>query len=373
MRIAIIHHTAVAENEYGYYLSDLLSEYAEWLGYEVELAGDFMLKNKKSLPENAVIGVIVRAKGKFGLQWWYKAKLPAILKKIGAEVVINLNGMPATTVKVPQVLAMPNVSFLENSGKASTPWQKLVLKNIVAHANSASKVITYSGYAITLVETRTGRLKNQTGVVPYSAAKEYKVIEWHEKVAVKGNFADNKEFFIGILDDNKPDLWVTALKAFSKFKKWQQSNMQLLLVPKNEYANPILLDKITTYKYKNDVKVLEALSTAEKASLVASAYSVIHLPANDADILPIFEAMQCGIPFITPESHAAKEFFAGCGILVAGFDHELLGDALIGMYKNEDERSRMIENAKANIVSFNRINIAKTFWELIEGVVKKHG
>ena len=370
MRIAVIHHTIALENDYGFYVSDMLSEYGAWLGYEVDLADDFIFKNKKSLPENAVIGIDAKASGGFGLRWWYSAKLPSTLLKCGAEVVINLNGMLGTAVKQPQLLAIPDVSFLENPAKAVAPWQKLALKNIVAYSNAATSIITYSSHAAEVVGKLTGKPQGAIHIIPYTANKEYRVWEWHEKVTVKANFADNKEFFVAIIDDSQPDFWLNTLKAFSKFKKWQQSNMQLLLIPKNEHAPIYVLDKITTYKYKDDVQVLDGLTLKEKASLVACAYALIHLPANDADLQPLAEALQCATPFVSVTSESAKEFFAGSGILTTGFDPEELGDALITIYRNEEDRSKMVENAKAKSAELQRDAIAKPFWELVERVAK---
>jgi glycosyltransferase involved in cell wall biosynthesis len=370
MRIAVIHHTIALENDYGFYLSDLLSEYAAWLGYEVELVDDFIFKNKKELPENALIGIDVKAAGSFGLRWWYSAKLPGILAKAGVEAVINLNGILSTAVKLPQVLTIPDAGFLQAGAKPEAPWQKLALKNINHYANNAAAVITYAKHSAGVFEKITGRTTGSTQIVPYTAVKEYRVWEWHEKVMVKSNFADNKEFFVSILDDNKPDLWFTVLKAFSKFKKWQQSNMQLLLIPKNEHAEILVLDKLTTYKYKDDVQVLDGLTLQEKASLVACAYGVIHLPANDADVQPLAEALKCATPIVTVDGSTVKEYIGENAITVTGFDHEAIGDALISLYKSEDQRNLMVEHGKTLAASFNRDDIAKTLWELIESLVK---
>jgi glycosyltransferase involved in cell wall biosynthesis len=371
MRIAVIHHTIALENDYGFYVSDLLSEFAAWIGYDVELVDDFIFKNKKSLPDNAVIGIDVKSTGAFGLRWWYSAKLPAILKNAGAEAVINLNCMLGTAVKLPQILAVPDISFLEDASKATAPWQKLALKNIIAYTNAASAVITYSAHAAGVIEKITGRQKSAIEIVPYTAGKQYKVWEWHEKVTVRTDFTDNKEFFVAILDDNKTNLWLTVLKAFSKFKKWQQSNMQLLLIPKNEHAHTKVLDKITTYKYKDDVQVLDGLTLKEKASVVGCAYAMVHLPSNDGDLQPIAEALQCATPVITVGSDSMNEYFAGNGILVASLDQEAIGDALIAVYKNEEERTKMIENAKARALDYERNKIARPLWALIERVVGK--
>ena len=372
MRIAVIHHISAVENDYGFYISDLLSEYATWLGYDVQLLEDFLFKNKKSLPENAIIGINVKAESSFGLRWWYSSRLPSILAQVKADVVVNLNGICNAAVKQPQVLAFSDVTFLENNALATTPWKKLVTKNIVSYARNASSVFTYSQHACGVIEKITGETKGSIHTIPYCTDKLYRVWEWHEKVLTKSEFTDSKEFFVAILDDKNEESWLTVLKAFSKFKKWQQSSMQFILLPKHEIAPLKVIDKMSTYKYKDDVQMLDGLSEKEKASLLGCAYAIIHLPANDADLMPVAEALQCATPIITSSgSVSLKEYGDNTGLSIANNDFELLGDAIINLFKNEELKTQMAENAKLQAAEVKRDEIAKSFWEIIESVVKK--
>jgi len=370
MRIAVIHHISAVENDYGFYVSDLLSEYAAWLGYDVQLLEDFVFySNKtKSLAENAVIGIHVKAGSSFGLRLWYSVKLPSILAQIKAHVVVNLNGIYSRSTKIPQLLAVSDTTFLENIKQANSGWKKLVAKNITAYTSGAAAVFTYSKHASGIIEKRT---QKNTHVVPYCAGKDYKVWEWHDKVLTKSEFTSGKEFFICTLDDKDVDLWLTVLKAFSKFKKWQQSTMQLILLPKHDIVPLKIVDKLATYKYRDDVQTLDGLSEKEKSSLFGCAYAIIHIPVNDADILPVAEALQCAIPVISVSaSQSLKEYGTDTGIAVSSADSELLGEAIINVFKNEDQKTKMADNAKDQAATVNRDEIAKSLWELIEAAVK---
>jgi len=368
MRIAVIHHISATENDYGFYISDLLSEYGAWLGYDVQLLEDFLFyaNKNKSLPENAVVGIHVKAESALRIRWWYSAKLPAILAQIKADAVVNLNGIYSKQTKVPQVLALGDISFLQMAKQANAPWKKLVAKNINAYIHSAENTFTYSQYAVNEIKKIAGT-QNQTALVPYCAAKDYRVWEWHDKVMTKSEFTGGKDYFICVLDDEDVELWLTVLKAFSKFKKWQQSTMQLILLPKHDIVPLKIHDKITTYKYRDDVQMLEGLTEKEKANLFGSAYAVIHVPVNDADIMPAVEALVCGIPSITTgTSESLKEYGEGAGITVSSVDADLLGDAIIRVFKNEEEKETMANIAKNKAEEINWDNIAKTCWELIE-------
>lgn len=369
MRIAVIHHISATENDYGFYVSDLLSEYGAWLGYDVQLLEDFVFyANKtKTLPENAVIGIHVKATGTLRLRWWYSARLPAILAQIKADVVINLNGIYSKATKVPQVLAFSDVSFL-NAPKQPAAWKKLVAKNIADYATGATALFTYSQHAASVINKVT---QHTAQVVPYCGGKNYKVWEWHDKVLIKAEFTGGKEYFICTLDDDE-ELWLTMLKAFSKFKKWQQSTMQLILLPKHDIVPLKILDKMSTYKYRDDVQMLDGLSEKEKANLFGCAYAVIHVPVNDADLLPVAEALQCGVPAVTAAtSSSLKEYGKDTGTTVSGADAELLGDAIINIFKNEEQKTQMADNAKDQAGQIQRDDIAKAFWELVEKAAGK--
>jgi glycosyltransferase involved in cell wall biosynthesis len=161
------------------------------------------------------------------------------------------------------------------------------------------------------------------------------------------------------------------LKAFSTFKKWQQSTMQLILLPKHEIVPLKIIDKMATYKYRDDVQMLDGLSEKEKASLFGGAYAIIHIPVNDADLLPVVEALHCGVPVIAAAgSESIKEYGTATGIQVPAADFELIGDAIINIFKNEDEKTRMADNAKQQAAAISRDEIAKTFWELVEKAAK---
>jgi len=371
MRIAVIHHISATENDYGFYVSDLLSEYGAWLGYDVQLLEDFVFYANKTkvLPENAVIGIHVKATGTLRMRWWYSAKLPSILAQIKADVVVNLNGIYSKATKVPQLLAFSDIAFLNSPQKVKAAWKKLVIKNIAAYSAGAKAAFTYSQHAATVLNKIT---QNILQVVPYCAGKDYKVWEWHDKVLTKAEFTSGKEYFICTLDDENEELWLTILKAFSKFKKWQQSTMQLILVPKHEIVPLKILDKMSTYKYRDDVQMLDGLSEKEKANLFGCAYAVIHIPVNDADLLPVAEALQCGVPVVTTAtSESLKEYGKDAGITVAAIDAELLGDAIINMFKNEEQKTQMAHNAKSQAEEIKRDNIARAFWELVEKTAGK--
>jgi hypothetical protein len=45
------------------------------------------------------------------VKWWYRVKLPTILKKISAKAVLDLNGITPVKTVLPKIIAFPQALF----------------------------------------------------------------------------------------------------------------------------------------------------------------------------------------------------------------------------------------------------------------------
>ena len=172
MRLAVVYHRDERGNSYGMYISEMLSEYASWLGYTIDTFHDYNEKNKHKIPENIVISIPVNLNSGSGLWWMYNVKLPSILKIINADVVICLNGICSKIVKQPQLLLIPDITYLKHKKAATYPWQKYSLKNILRSLNKASATITYSNSAIAAI-SKINAISKSIQQIPYSASLQY--------------------------------------------------------------------------------------------------------------------------------------------------------------------------------------------------------
>jgi glycosyltransferase involved in cell wall biosynthesis len=124
-------------------------------------------------------------------------------------------------------------------------------------------------------------------------------------------------------------------------------------------------EKLASYKYRKDVKVLNAYDGAFSTSL-ACAYAGIHLSAHDGHIQPLVEAMQCEIPVITSPLNSFKEIAGESALYQENDDAEVLGHNLVRMYKNEQMRNMLIYNAKLMITHYNYISAVNNMVDIIE-------
>lgn len=356
MRIAVVQH--VHAGYYSDYLSSLIDEAAATDNYQVKTWSNSIPVFSQHISEDAVVYILVESTTGIGLKWWYARKLPSILKKIKAAVVIDLNGI-SSSAKIPQLIAIDqNIVQEKKDANAITKYAANIIEKSVSHAQY---VIVFSKN-----KADTLSIKNNKEIIRFTAPANFRKFEWHEKIMIKAMQADNNEYFLSILHDDDEENFTLLLRAFSRFKKWQQSNMKFLLLPKYEAFEKNIHEKLKTYKYRDDVRLLEGLQDTDLVSVVASAHSFIHASSSFPDLMVLSIALKCGLPIITNKNADTEEYLGNAALYIENKSEETLSDALIKLYKDENLHAQLKDEAEKQSLFLNREEYKLKLWQLIK-------
>ena len=365
MRIALIHHSDDLTNDYAAYLAALLDEMAEKNEYVIKDYGHLLRARESLKEENVLLHIIIPASSNFSLKYWYGFKLARIFKKYKLDIVLCLYGT-CTSSPLKQLLIFPDKILAEQNTERPL-WQQFASSKLQNSIKVAASVITYSAAAGETLKLLAAAPDIKVMLVPYTAPPLFVPMEWHNRLYIKSRFAENKEYFISILPDNDEKIFTDLLKAFSKFKKWQQSGMKLILLPKEEAFSRAIEEKLETYKYRDDIKLVNDAEKKDIADLIAAAYALLHMPANDADLWPVTLALQCNVPVISYSTASIAEY-CGDALLPANENSfEAFADALIQLYKDETLKTKMCDAAVLKTEEYKQDIFAAKLWELITG------
>lgn len=135
---------------------------------------------------------------------------------------------------------------------------------------------------------------------------------------------------------------IPLLKGFSLFKKRTNSNMKLVFSGvRGEFSAAILL-ALDTYKYRNDVILLENLPAADQRDLLCSCYALVHPCRWERFGIPILDALRAGVAVLTAEESSLSEMSGMAGMFFNEKDAADIGEKLIRVYNDEQMRSEMI-------------------------------
>ena len=276
---------------------------------------------------------------------WWDVKLPAILKKIKADLFISFHNVCSSVVSVPQCIF---ISDLEKT-------KKKYLKN-------AQFLFTPNNLVKRKLVEKYGVREQKIKVVYPSANKIFEPVNENEKAIIKNKYSDNKEFFLFNSIFSKREDLIDLLKSFSHFKKRQQSNFKLLLTtPLKSFFEKSLVG----YKYRNDVKFVDINDKEEQVLITASAYAVV-LPFNTCDdIITALNAMRSGVPVIAVKSSVVNEVAEDAVLYAETGAPKDIGEKMMHVYTDENYRFKLIEKGKKIAAAYTDEKAAEVLWQSI--------
>jgi len=299
-------------------------------------------------------------------KWWYNVKVPIILKKYKAELFVSADGFCSLSTKVRQCLVVHDLSFLHFPSfikKSHLVFYKRHTPKFLDKANSVATVSQFSKQDI----LQHYNISPEKINVVYSAAKQnFQPVSEEVKLQIKENYSVNKEYFLytGAIHPRKNLL--NLLKAFSVFKKRQQSSTKLLVAGRLAWKYDSFIKSLETYKYRDDVVLLNYLEESELVKITASAYAVVYPSLFEGFGVPVLEAMQCEVPVITSEASAMQEIAGDAALYADAENYHDLAEKMMRLYKDESLRNELIQKGKniARLYSWDRT--AVLLWETMQ-------
>lgn len=228
-------------------------------------------------------------------------------------------------------------------------FQLFSSKNTITYHFSEPKNKNFGNLAITVdasfVKSEAEEdQKTIISLVPPFAVNAWKNTDLIDKASIKQTLADGKEYFLLYLSHNGPTVFTDSLMAFSLFKKWQRSNVKLLVCGKLSHQEH---EKLKTYKYKDDVTLLPL---EKRETALAAAYCAILPLEKNRYPFALLNVIGSGTACIATETPIGVEQFGDAVLLYREKDIEGLADQLKNIYRNEKTKKELslkgIEAAK---------------------------
>ena len=307
---------------------------------------------KKSLP------------GRLGWMIWYDWQVPGLIKKMKADILITTGGI-TSSCNIPQCTWMPELAGKIKDSKTRS-YFSFYKKRIHKTLQQAQTIFIFSAENKKKMLLQYNIPADKLSVMYTAPEPAYDPVGWTEKENVKIKYTGGREYFLAAGPAGKEDL-IHLLKAFSQFKKRQQSNMQLVVAVKGISNDLEFIEKLENYKYRSDVFMCNHLAKGEMVKLVSSAYALIY-PVNESGPgTLILNAFKASVPVITTNKACPREITADAVLYAATTDHESLAGHLMLLYKDESLRNQFIEKGKEQVRLFSW---QRTGMQLKNGILK---
>jgi glycosyltransferase involved in cell wall biosynthesis len=198
-------------------------------------------------------------------------------------------------------------------------------------------------------------------IVPLAPAESAQPMSWTDKEQTRIKYAGGREYFMSRSSFSSENMMI-LLKAFSIFKKRQQTNMKLLIAGSAGEPDHIPHEKLETYKYKDDVHAYTGIAEKDLLKMQSAAYGLIQ-PAELSSAISILNAMQAEVPVV---SGRKPDEVSGDTILYSEpFGQESLGEAMIKLFTNEEQRNELIRKGRVWAAQYNIQQSVGLLWEAL--------
>jgi glycosyltransferase involved in cell wall biosynthesis len=304
-------------------------------------------------------------------KWWFDFKIPHILKKWKADVFVSPDGFCSLRTSVPQVTVIHDLAFLHRPKDIARTHLWFYKKYTPQFIRKSKTIITVSEFSRQDICTHYPEAAGKITVVQNAARDAFQPLAGEQKEAVKATYSEGKEYFVYTGSIHPRKNLVNLLKAFSIFKKWQGSDMKLLLCGRMAWKNEDFARNMETYKYRKDVQLMGYLPEKELASIVAAAYCMVYPSYFEGFGLPLAEAMQAGTPIVASNTPALRETGGEAVLFANPDDIEDLAGQMMLVYKDENLRNKLIEKGKIQAATFNWQQSAASLWHCIQQAARK--
>lgn len=332
---------------------------------------DCAINSPVCLPENVSTVIITPAPTNLLLlKWWYDIKVPLALKKYRADTFIGTYGLCSLTTKVRQLLIVHDLAFLHYPVSLSKQNLLFYKKFTSLFLKKAAAIAVFSDFIKKEIIGKYAISDQKITVTSLAADNSFQPLSWEEREKVKEQYAEGCDYFVftGGLDPKKNI--INLLKAFSIFKKWQKTNMKLVVAGNIEkYKDQV--EKLNSYKYKNEIHLTANLSEEDLAKITAGAYAMIFPSFYEGFGMPALEAMQCEVPVITSVDGSMAEIAGDAALYVNLEDPAEIAEQMKRIFKDEQLRNKLIAAGKERVKIYNMDKTIALTWQAVEKAVSK--
>lgn len=303
--------------------------------------------------------------------YWEQILLPKAAQKYGCQILHCTSNTAPLFTKIPLILTLHDIIFMESSllnllagegsnyQKFGNVYRQLIVPELM---RKCKKIITVSDFE----NKRIGdffKLNSPSNLVTvYNGVSDHfrKIDSPTElqKIKAKYQLPDFFFFFLGNTHPKKNTIGV--LKAYSEFLKTSKQNQyKLVMIDFDLDELKRLLNSIGDPELIHQIQLTGYINNQDLPAIYNQCSLFLYPSLRESFGIPIIEAMACGIPVITSNTSSMPEVAGDAAILIDPFKPETITQAILKVYKNDEEKKILIEKGLIQAAKFSWKSMAE--------------
>src|SRR6476469_5522058 len=276
MRIIVISPLLSFDSAFTAFIREELEREAAAYGYHYS-----HIDAKTKSIENNSISILFDDANNSLLKQLKRFRYASIIKRLKAYVVVQLTGLTFSNAGIRQYHAVTPTYY--DRAKVNNRNEKYAF-------NNRAKILNDKNCFLVSSDRMQKFLNESLDIKPSQihnihSAESLTAFDSRQKEHIKEGLTDGMEFFYTDARFATNQEIIQLLKAFSVFKKWQRSSMQLVLRLQFVHA---IDEELSNYKFRDDIRITQT------DDVLPAAYAIVQ-PYNDVNAAAIRKASMLGV------------------------------------------------------------------------------
>jgi glycosyltransferase involved in cell wall biosynthesis len=302
---------------------------------------------------------------------WFNYRLPAVLKKMGADVFFSPDGFLSLRTSVPQIPVIHDINFEhfpEDLPKSAGKYYRTYFRQF---AHRAAHIITVSEYSKQDIITTYNVPEAKVSVAHNGVNPKFEPLSPEDKQDAQNQFAQGCPYFVYVGALHRRKNITRLLQAFDIFKSSKAgSNYKLVIAGATMFRDKDMEMVYHQMSHKSSVVFLGRVEMDKLIKVMGGADALVYVSYFEGFGIPIVEAMRCGVPVITSTTTSMPEVAGDAALII----NPLIVDQISTAMQQVTESSVADELRRKGLIRselFKWDTTAAKVWEVIQNVVNE--
>lgn len=309
---------------------------------------------------------------------WEQISLPKAVHKHKLDILHCTSNTAPIFVKVPLVLTLHDIIYLENFkfiSYKSTLYQLIgnfyrrwIVPRILL---SAKKIITVSNTERKTILQKYPQYQDKVDVIYNSYGEYFNSLQENREEAIKQKYGLPEKYFFCLGNTSPKKNLSNTLKAYYLYLEQSDEKIPLVLADYSPGDLFIFLNSANS-KYKPYLRFIGYVSNWDIPAIYKNSELFIYASVRESFGIPILEAMKMGTPVITSNISCMPEIAGKSAYFVDPFDHLAMAKAMMDISINPQLRASLVEQGFLRVKKFSWSKSAQKLLTIYQSIYQNH-
>jgi len=303
--------------------------------------------------------------------FWFEWKIPAVLRKIKADIFFSPDGYLSLRSVIPSIPVIHDLNFAHRP-KDLPFWTRHYYNFYFPRfAKKAMRICTVSNYSRNDISKTYGIDLPLIHVVYNGANPRYLPIEEEEKQKIRNKYTEGREYFIYIGSLHPRKNLNNLILAYDKFIEKTGSEIKLMIVGSAMWKNVRTHKNLIGKHNESRIVFTGRLGSEELGKVLSASLALTFVPWFEGFGIPVLEAFYSEVPVLTSNQTSLPEVGGDAALYAHPGNTDEIAYQMELLASNPELRHQLINKGKKQRRNFSWDKTAEKAWNCIGKVI--HG